>query len=96
MRTPTRQARDHILFVCLPLVQAKHTEIVIPCYARDEADYKAALELSEVKKEIARIGIAVRLLVVDRPPAPGPNSLIAPIEGIFDGTLDRYMRRYDK
>lgn len=89
------QARDHIINTCLPLVKPEHTEMVIPCYARDEADFKAALNLAEVKSAIASIGIKVRLLVVDKCSVPLPEILIAPIESAIDGTLDRFLKRYD-
>lgn len=95
MQSPIMQARDHILKNCLPLVKENHTEMVIPCYARDEADFKAALDLAEVKSAIASLGVKVRLTVVDKQGIPGPEILIAPVEAALDGTLDRYLKKYE-
>ncbi|MDZ8135146.1 MAG: hypothetical protein RM049_07555 [Nostoc sp. DedQUE04] len=63
-------------------------EIVFPYRARDCADAQAALELAEVQAALTRRGITASIQRID----DQPSIVIASIDQVISGELDRYMR----
>lgn len=86
-----KKCRDHILNTCLPLVRPHHQKMIIPCLRRDYDDYKAALELEEVKSAIAERGIEVELVIVGADGKPEQSIIIATYEDVANGNRDRYL-----
>lgn len=86
------QARDHILNTCLPLVRQHHHTGIIPCLRQDYDDYKAALELEEVKSAILALSIKVELVIVGADGRPEAEIVIATYEDAANGNLERYLK----
>ena len=95
MKSPIQQAKDHILNVCLPLVEPQHEIMVIPCYRQDYGDYQKALELPEVRSAIQAKGVKAKFLIVGKNGNPEPQIVIATIKDAANGTLDRYLQGLD-
>ncbi|MHC5932228.1 hypothetical protein, partial [Nostoc sp.] len=63
-------------------------EIVFPYRSRDCADAQAALESPEVQAALTRRGITASIQRID----DKPSIVIASIDQVISGELDRYMR----
>jgi hypothetical protein len=63
-------------------------EIVLPYRSRDCADAQAALELPEVQAALIRRGITAQIQRID----DKPSIIVASIDQVINGELDRYLR----
>lgn len=85
------QAKQHIIFTCVPLLKNHHQKMLIPCYLEDYEIYRQALELPEVRAVIPP-HIEVILQAVTKDGKPVPDILIATVEDAANGNLDRYLK----